>query len=258
MRCDYFAAVVYGAAVYCARRECLPEGIAPDSPEVSPVFAGTEWDRYPTCDTCRAEFDYVSLTADGAAWLAQREGREAAHYYDSLDAFTKAYVTAALWTSTDESDDNGGEPLDKNYDAGDFALESLEWASRVCQLFQTENADDLKATDRDAGTNGHDFWLTRNGHGAGFWDGDLSDDLGTRLTDAAHVYGECNAYVGDSGKLYFSEPYETLADCISKLKAAGRIIVRHDGGRYFTVEGDDAATRHKLTDVYALASRLDK
>lgn len=36
---------------------------------------------------------------------------------------------------------------------------------------------------------GHDFWFTRNGHGAGFWDGDwpLYGDL---LTDASQGYGE--------------------------------------------------------------------
>jgi hypothetical protein len=267
MRVDYYEAVTYGASVYCAPpKRCLPVAKGEtrkeimDSAEVSPVFASSEWDSYPVCDTCRAEFDYVQLTADGAAWLAKREGREAAHYFETLDSFTKAYVHAALWTSNDEADDAGGEPLDKNYEPGDFALESLQSAARVCQLFQTENAADLDATARDAGTNGHDFWLTRNHHGAGFWDGDLPEDLGRRLTDAAQAFGECNAYVGDAEgedgdvKLYFSEPYDTLAACVAELKAAGRNILRHDGGRYFTVEGEE--TRYNLTDVYALASRL--
>lgn len=35
---------------------------------------------------------------------------------------------------------------------------------------------------------GHDFWLTRVGHGAGFWDRGLGD-LGERLTDASKAYG---------------------------------------------------------------------
>lgn len=30
----------------------------------------------------------------------------------------------------------------------------------------------VKATDMTPAQAGHDFWLTRNGHGAGFWDGD--------------------------------------------------------------------------------------
>lgn len=37
---------------------------------------------------------------------------------------------------------------------------------------------------------GHDFWFTRNHHGAGFWDGDWGDD-GRELTDLAHQFSEC-------------------------------------------------------------------
>ncbi len=35
-----------------------------------------------------------------------------------------------------------------------------------------------------------DFWLTRNRHGAGFWDGDYPDGIGERLSDIAHGFGE--------------------------------------------------------------------
>jgi hypothetical protein len=35
---------------------------------------------------------------------------------------------------------------------------------------------------------GHDFWLTRNRHGAGFWDGHWRDSA--ELTQIAHSYGE--------------------------------------------------------------------
>ncbi len=36
---------------------------------------------------------------------------------------------------------------------------------------------------------GHDFWLTRSGHGAGFWDRGLTGGLGERLTEASKAYG---------------------------------------------------------------------
>lgn len=46
---------------------------------------------------------------------------------------------------------------------------------------------------------GHDFYLTRNGHGAGFWDryyGDADEgvgaDIGRILTDLADSFGESN------------------------------------------------------------------
>lgn len=40
----------------------------------------------------------------------------------------------------------------------------------------------------------HDFILTRNGHGAGFWDGHWAEPWGTLLTDLAHSFGELHAY----------------------------------------------------------------
>jgi hypothetical protein len=50
----------------------------------------------------------------------------------------------------------------------------------------------------------HDFWLTRNHHGAGFWDGDYPEPLGKQLTELAHSYGECELYVGDDSKIYIA------------------------------------------------------
>ena len=50
---------------------------------------------------------------------------------------------------------------------------------------------------------GHDFWLTRNGHGAGFWDRGLGE-AGKKLTDAAHAFGECNLYLGDDDVIHLT------------------------------------------------------
>jgi hypothetical protein len=47
---------------------------------------------------------------------------------------------------------------------------------------------------------GHDLWLTRNGHGVGFWDRDLGD-LGDLLTDLADLMGEFDLSVGDYGTI---------------------------------------------------------
>ena len=46
----------------------------------------------------------------------------------------------------------------------------------------------------------HDFWYTRNGHGAGFWDGDYEN--GEVLTDIADSFGEVSTYEGDDLLLY--------------------------------------------------------
>lgn len=47
---------------------------------------------------------------------------------------------------------------------------------------------------------GIDFSLTRNRHGAGFWDRGAGQ-VGAVLTEAAHPWGEQSVYVGDSGEL---------------------------------------------------------
>ena len=48
---------------------------------------------------------------------------------------------------------------------------------------------------------GHDFWLTRNREGAGFWDGFWGED-GDTLTELAQEFPEVDVYVGDDGLLY--------------------------------------------------------
>lgn len=50
---------------------------------------------------------------------------------------------------------------------------------------------------------GHDLWLTRNGHGTGFWDRDLGEQ-GERLANIAQAMGSQDAYVGDDGLIYLS------------------------------------------------------
>lgn len=48
---------------------------------------------------------------------------------------------------------------------------------------------------------GHDFILSRNRHGAGFWDRG-NGDVGELLHKYAVTFGEISLYVGDDGFLY--------------------------------------------------------
>ena len=112
-----------------------------------------------------------------------------------MNEFLIAYIEAALWSSTDGQD----EPLDHNYRTSDLADETFQKMDEDCALFIDENWEDISLRWRDAG---HDFWLTRNGHGCGFWDGDWPEDAGERLTASAERFGEVDLYVGDDGKIY--------------------------------------------------------
>ncbi len=120
-----------------------------------------------------------------------------------LDDFTRAYLECALWSTLDGQ----GEPLDGRYSIEDFSPEAIEKATDDCVRFQAENEEDLWLADyghpehSDYSMAGHDFWLTLNGHGAGFWDGDLPEKLGDRLTEASKTFKE--VYIEEHhGKLF--------------------------------------------------------
>jgi hypothetical protein len=116
---------------------------------------------------------------------------------DKLDRFTTAYLVCALWSSVQED----GSPFDDDYSIDDFSEETLKEVTEECSDFRTANAELLEQSGLDDEQAGHDFWLTRNHHGAGFWDRGLGE-TGRILTDAAHVYGSVDVYVGDDEKLH--------------------------------------------------------
>jgi hypothetical protein len=183
--------------------------------------------------------------------------------------FFRSYVGTALWSSNDESDESGGEPLDCNYDISDISPETLDAMVADCARFYDANKDhihcneredyeaaalqagwtrnahngyfvapignDIRMADyddweelciandiepiiikgaplsrefegsiaaREAAMAGHDFWLTRCGHGAGFWDGDWPEPQATILDEAAKRFGNVDLYVGDDGAIY--------------------------------------------------------
>ena len=115
-----------------------------------------------------------------------------------MTSFLEQYLATALWSSIDDNDD----PFDQNYSIYDFSEEALKQADKDCDLF-IEKAGDLLDHFDDCDI-GHDFWLTRQGHGAGFdADADYPDEIGDKLTEIANDFRELYIYVGDDGKLYF-------------------------------------------------------
>jgi len=51
---------------------------------------------------------------------------------------------------------------------------------------------------------GYDLYLTRNGHGAGFWDRGYPEEDDELLCKLSDVLGETYLYKGDDGKLYYN------------------------------------------------------
>jgi hypothetical protein len=96
------------------------------------------------------------------------------------------------WTETTDT----GEPLDS---LGFYFTESARESVKADLIsFIESNQEDLDGI--GYGQIGHDFILTRNHHGAGFWDRGLGD-RGDRLTESAHAYGSVGAFVTDSDEL---------------------------------------------------------
>ena len=104
----------------------------------------------------------------------------------SKQEFTASCLETALWTGTHyATEDCEGVPLDHTeLAASNLCPLTLAELITDCEAFYMEYSH-LWDDDKQAG---HDFHLTRNGHGAGFWDGDYPEH-GDKLTEACEPYG---------------------------------------------------------------------
>jgi hypothetical protein len=110
---------------------------------------------------------------------------------DGLQTFLLAYQTCALWSSIDE--------VGESSSVDDISEVTAKQMRVDCQAFLDDHAEDIGDHLARAG---QDFWLTRNGHGAGFWDGDWEKEAGARMTKDAKVYGGVDLYVDEDGKVH--------------------------------------------------------
>lgn len=129
------------------------------------------------------------------------EGNADCDAFDLLDSFTQGYVHAIFFTDTcDSADECHGMAF------AHLAPASLQSIKDDCKDFQ-EGCKDLltqACTDDnryDAEQAGSDFWYTRNGHGAGFWDRGLGR-VGDELTKQAKSYGSCDVHKGTDGAMH--------------------------------------------------------
>jgi hypothetical protein len=106
----------------------------------------------------------------------------------AMERMVDNYLACALWSSNDESTPDGGEPLDANFSVSDFTNEARARATKDCREFVKKAEKAGVEWEQDAGQVGHDFWLTRNSHGTGFWDRGLKH--GKTLSKIAEAFGE--------------------------------------------------------------------
>jgi hypothetical protein len=109
---------------------------------------------------------------------------------NKIDDFTQAYIEALFFT------------LDSEIAKHNIANETLARIKRDCEKFQKLAGDIITYNESQAG---HDFWLTRNHHGAGFWDGDWGKPSENILMEICNQFNENTCYLGDDNLIYFYE-----------------------------------------------------
>lgn len=146
--------------------------------------------------------------------------------WTDLDAFTQGYIEALFFTECEPGTDAGSHDpetqsaLHGECGFSDLAPEALASIIADCEAFQASAAyvaakaawDDTTADEgrlagfpmNEESQAGHDFWLTRNGHGTGFWDGDWPEPHASQLVAAAKAAGSVDVYLGDDGRIYLS------------------------------------------------------
>lgn len=113
-----------------------------------------------------------------------------------------AYIECALW-STSSVDENGNdlENLD-SYAVSSDTRKAME--RELVRFLESAVEQGLIDDDTDLFQVAHDFWLTRNRHGAGFWDRPhiYGAERARKLTDWAHAFGSVDLYIGEDGKVH--------------------------------------------------------
>lgn len=122
-----------------------------------------------------------------------------------INDFISGYLECALWSSNNDNGEDNPPPLDQSHSTSDLHPDTLEKMKTDCQAFYDANKKVFIGS-MPVEYAGHDFWLTRNRHGAGFWDREyLSQNQQSALTSASHAFGEYWLYVGDDNLIHGSK-----------------------------------------------------
>lgn len=134
---------------------------------------------------------------------------------NKLDDFTMGYISALFWSETiyDIDGNDNGSFQSEGYTPDDLAPGDLDKIISECRDFlEAHESRGRRILDLinkryspqygDAG-HGHDFLLTRNRHGAGFWDRGYKT-LGRIATKHAQSYGEVHLILDpDTGVVHY-------------------------------------------------------
>lgn len=159
------------------------------------------------------------------------------------------YIECALWSSVamPPGADEDDQPIELDSWEGDLAPGVREaLAADLDSFFCDHEVQTLiEQLGIPAQQAAHDFWLTRNHHGVGFWDRGYGA-AGQRLTELADAYGGQDLYIGDDGLIWAAglEPPRQA----NELHREYQDWVAHRN-RLSEMEGDGDYTRRPATGM---------
>ena len=195
----------------------MMEMITPKSKSNSVVSANKEIDeRYGTPDP---------LGANKAKQIS-----EATTLPLNIDQIVSSYLETALWSTEEQENGLEGKSI------ADVDKMSVQGAKKDVIDFlrqaETQAPDELQSYDAKA--LGHNLWLSRNGHGAGFF-----DENNDKLQDIARNMKGVDMYLGDDGKVYISgsEPQATPEQSVDEKMIGKKPTGKRDDVAYYKGSG---------------------
>ena len=112
-----------------------------------------------------------------------------------IDNIVQSYLQTALWAEGGDGSELDSKSID------DIDQNSIQGSKQDVMNFlrQAESQASDELSTYNAESLGHNLWLSRNGHGAGFF-----DDNNDKLQNIARNMKGADIYVGDDGKVYIS------------------------------------------------------
>ena len=142
----------------------------------------------------------------------------------SIEEYTETAIwhaaLALQWQASDATEVGNGYPISDGGDEyTDDVVAKVPYLTEAVTAFIADNWQDVSGL--DASQTGHDFVLTANGHGCGFWDRGLGE-IGDRLTEATRGYSIDAEFAlwGD-----YADDDEHCSDEVAWLLVGNEIIV---------------------------------
>lgn len=118
-----------------------------------------------------------------------------------LERFTAAYIEALYFIDTGDVEQPPTDAELAEDTRLDIEADCRSWWRRFGCYVTTEQCQ-AAFSNQAVVQAGHDFHMTRNGHGVGFWESHWPEQYRELLTQGAQKYGTLEIYLGDDGLIY--------------------------------------------------------